>query len=206
VRASRARLVTAGDDARRRLERDLHDGAQQRLLSVGLILNMLRRSVTTGDASKETLALLDEVEAELRGATQELRELARGIHPAVLTMQGLRAAVEQLLVRVPLRADVRIGELPELGRATESTAYFVVGEAVTNAIRHAGATELRIDICQDGGQLVVRVRDDGVGGAAPAPGSGLSGLADRVAAVGGRFTLDSPPGAGTTLTVELPCE
>ncbi|HYQ62490.1 sensor histidine kinase [Actinophytocola sp.] len=201
VRASRARLVTAGDDARRRLERDLHDGAQQRLLSVGLILSMLRRSLT--DAGQETVALVDEMQTELRAATQELRELARGIHPAVLTMQGVRAAVEQLLVRVPLRVHAHIGDLPDLPRAVEATVYFVVSEAVTNTMRHAEAHELRVDLDVTGGRLVVRVTDDGIGGATP--GSGLSGLADRVAAVDGRLTLDSPAGAGTTLTVELPC-
>jgi signal transduction histidine kinase len=201
VRASRARLVTAGDDARRRLERDLHDGAQQRLLSVGLILSMLRRSLA--DADGETVALVDEMQTELRAATQELRELARGIHPAVLTMQGVRAAVEQLLVRVPLRVHAHIGDLPELPRSVEATVYFVVSEAITNAMRHAEAHELRVHLDAAAGRLVVRVTDDGIGGATP--GSGLSGLADRVAAVDGRLTLDSPAGAGTTLTVELPC-
>ncbi|MFL6122797.1 sensor histidine kinase [Actinophytocola sp.] len=203
VRASRARLVTAGDDARRRLERDLHDGAQQRLLSVGLMLNLLRQSLN-GQANQDTMALLDEVEIELRGATQELRELARGIHPAVLTMQGLRAAVEQLLVRVPLRVHLHIGELPKLSQAVESTAYFVVSEAVTNTMRHAEARSLRIRIeVASACRLVVRVTDDGIGGAVP--GSGLSGLTDRVAAVYGHLTLDSPPGRGTTLIAELPC-
>ncbi|MDQ3790353.1 MAG: sensor histidine kinase [Actinomycetota bacterium] len=201
VRASRARLVMAGDDARRRLERDLHDGAQQRLLSVGLVLSMLRQSLTGAD--RETVALVEEMEAELRAATQELRELARGIHPAVLTMQGLRAAVEQLLVRVPLRRHTHIGELPNLPQAVEATAYFVVSEALTNTMRHARATEVRVDLDVTGDRLTVRVTDDGIGGATP--GSGLSGLADRVAAVDGQLTLDSPAGAGTTLTVELPC-
>ncbi|MGW4111160.1 ATP-binding protein [Actinosynnema sp. NPDC004786] len=206
VRASRARLVTAGDDARRRLERDLHDGAQQRLLSVGLILNLVRQSLSPDGTRPETVALLDEVEAELRLATRELRELARGIHPAVLTMQGLRAAVEQLLVRVPLRSDVRIGELPRLRQAVEATAYFVVSEAVANAVRHARAARIGVEVhVEVGGCLVVRIADDGVGGATPAPGSGLSGLTDRVAAVGGRLTLHSPAGHGTTLTAELPC-
>lgn len=205
VRASRARLVSAGDDARRRLERDLHDGAQQRLLSVGLILNMLRHSLTSAETNPETIALLDEVEAELRAATQELRELARGIHPAVLTMQGLRAAVEQLLVRVPLPVEVQVGKLPKLSQAIESTAYFVVSEAVTNTIRHAEATKIRIELDADGGRLVVRVTDNGIGGATPMPGSGLSGLADRVAAVDGQLTLNSPTGEGTILIAELPC-
>ncbi|TDV57688.1 sensor histidine kinase [Actinophytocola oryzae] len=202
VRASRARLVTAGDDARRRLERDLHDGAQQRLLSVGLILTMLRRSLP--DAGEEAVELLDEMETELRAATSELRELARGIHPAVLTMQGLRAAVEQVLVRVPLRVHANIGELPRLPQAVEATVYFVVSEAVTNTMRHAEATEIRVDLDVSCGQLLVRVADDGTGGAAP--GSGISGLVDRVAAVGGKLTMDSPEGAGTTLTAELPCD
>ena len=129
--------------------------------------------------------------------------MARGIHPAVLTMQGLRAAVEQLLVRVPLHVHAHVGELPDLPLAVKSTAYFVVSEALTNTMRHARATEVRVDLDVTGGRLVVRVTDDGIGGATP--GSGLSGLADRVAAVDGRLTLDSPAGAGTTLTVELPC-
>ncbi|CAM3419810.1 histidine kinase [Kibdelosporangium persicum] len=203
VRASRARLVTAGDEARRKLERDLHDGAQQRMLSVGLILSLLRHSLT--DAGTETKELLDEAEAELRLATQELRELARGIHPAVLTIQGLKAAVEQLVVRVPVRARVRIDELPELSDATKATAYFVVSEALANTVRHAKASEIDIRITYADGQIRVRVEDDGKGGADFAAGSGLTGLADRVAAIDGVLRLDSPLGVGTVVEVELPC-
>jgi signal transduction histidine kinase len=205
VRASRARLVTAGDDARRRLERDLHDGAQQRMLSVGLILSLLRQAMSERELSPQTVELLDEAETELRAATQELRELARGIHPAVLTLQGLRAAIEQLLVRVQLRTHVHISDLPELSKPIEATAYFVVSEALANTLRHAKATEVRIEVTAARERLTIRVCDDGLGGAAAAPGSGLTGLADRVAAVDGLLTLDSPQGKGTVLTVELPC-
>ncbi|GII63995.1 hypothetical protein Skr01_40800 [Sphaerisporangium krabiense] len=204
VRASRARIVAAGDEARRRLERDLHDGAQQRMLAVGLALNLLRQGL--GEASAETLDLLREAEEELHAATRELRELARGIHPAVLTIQGLRAALHQLVLRAGPTASLRVGELPRLPEAVEATAYFVAAEALTNALRHAAARRVEVAATVADGRLVVSVSDDGAGGAAPRPGSGLAGLADRVAAVDGVFTLHSPPGTGTVLTVELTVE
>ncbi|WP_344981259.1 ATP-binding protein [Streptosporangium fragile] len=206
VRASRARLVAAGDEARRRLERDLHDGAQQRMLSAGLALNLLRQDLAGRRTGPETMELLGEAEAELHAATRELRELARGIHPAVLTIQGLRAALEQLVLRAAAPVALRADDLPRLGQAVEATAYFVVSEALTNAVRHARAARVDVTTALDAGRLVVRVADDGVGGASLTPGSGLAGLADRVAAVDGVFTLHSPPGEGTVLTVDLPCD
>ncbi|WP_345430056.1 sensor histidine kinase [Actinoallomurus vinaceus] len=205
VRASRARIVAAEDRARRRLERDLHDGAQQRLLSVGFALSLLRQSLSGRETTAETTELLAEAQAELGAATAELRELARGIHPAVLTIQGLRPALEQLALRGPVPVRLRVAELPRLGPAVEATAYFVVSEALANVIRHSRAGRADVTVGLSAGRLRVRVDDDGIGGAVARPGSGLAGLADRVAALDGEMLLDSPPQKGTVLTVSLPC-
>jgi signal transduction histidine kinase len=199
VRASRARIVEAADAERRRVERDLHDGAQQRLVALALRLEVARKT-TPGSA-----AVLDEATGELQTAIGEVRGLARGIHPTILTEAGLRAAVDALAERTPLPVAVDIPERrfdPQL----EATAYFVVAEALTNVARYAEASEARVAAAEDDGRLVVTVADDGRGGADPAAGSGLRGLSDRLAAIDGRLTVASPPGGGTTVRAELPLE
>jgi signal transduction histidine kinase len=202
LRASRARIVRAADDERRRLERDLHDGAQQRLVALALNLKLASGSVDDPDAVR---GLIDDAIVELGEATAELRELARGIHPAILTDRGLDAAVNALAGRASV--PVEVGALPSerLAAPVESTAYFVVAEALTNVARYSQASYAEVEIGRDNGALVVEVRDDGVGGADPARGSGLRGLADRVAAVDGRLVVTSEPGAGTIVHAEIPC-
>jgi signal transduction histidine kinase len=201
LRASRARLVTAGDAERRRLERDLHDGAQSRLVALALKLSLARMKVDDGS---DAATLLDESSAELQESLDELRELARGLHPVVLTDRGLAAAVRILASRAPVPVDV--GTLPaeRLPPAVEIAVYFVVAEALTNVAKYAQATAATVSITAAGGRVTVEVSDDGVGGADVAAGSGLRGLTDRVAALDGRLTLDSPPGAGTRLRAEIP--
>jgi len=200
---NRARLVEAGVAERRRLERDLHDGAQQRLVALSLDLRLAQgRLHGDPDGAGELLARAQE---ELRLALAELRELARGIHPAVLADRGLDAALEALAARspVPVELDpVQAGRLPE---PVEAAVYFVVAEAIDNVARHAHATRVRVRIAQSAGQARVEVADDGIGGADPARGSGLHGLADRLAALDGRLAVDSPLGLGTRLRAEIPC-
>ena len=203
VRASRARIVEAGDAERRRVERDLHDGAQQRLATLAIALRMARdRAGAAADTGLERL--LDEAADELGSAVRELRELARGIHPAILTDEGLRPAIEALAVRAPLpvQVDVPPNRLPAV---IEATAYFVVCEALTNVVKHgrAGTAVIHGDIVD--GVLRIEVADDGAGGADAARGSGLRGLADRVAASGGSLSIESPVGAGTRIIAEIPC-
>jgi signal transduction histidine kinase len=205
LRRSRARIVEATDAERRRLERDLHDGAQQRLVSVSLALRLLRtRLDAMGVKNEEAVAAADDASAELRVAIQELRELARGIHPAILTEAGLGAAITSLAERSAVPAAVR--SLPDrrLPPAVEATAYFVVSEALANVAKHASATRASVGAECDGATLRVEVGDDGVGGADDSRGSGISGLQDRVAAVGGRLTIDSPAGQGTLVVAEIP--
>jgi signal transduction histidine kinase len=201
VRASRARIVAASDETRRRLERDLHDGAQQRLLAVGLALQILRRELRTDGTAPQ---LLKEAETEVTAALGELRDLAAGIHPAILTDQGLRPAMLALAERCPAAVTVNGDDPGRLPGLVESAAYFCASEAVTNAVKHARAATIEVTLRCDGCQLLVTIADDGVGGASP-DGTGLRGLADRVAAVGGRLSVQSPPGQGTRILVELPC-
>jgi PAS domain S-box-containing protein len=203
LRASRVRIVEAADAARRRLERDLHDGAQQRLVELGLDLRMARARLE--DRPGEAGELLDAALEDLEEATRELRELARGIHPAALTEGGLRPALEALVARSTL--PVRLLACPDarFPAPVEATAYFTVAEGLTNAARYAGAARVEVQAERRDGLLRVEVRDDGRGGAEPAAGSGLRGLADRVAALDGRLEVESPPGAGTLLRAELPC-
>jgi signal transduction histidine kinase len=201
LRDSRARIVEAGDAARRKLERDLHDGAQQRLVGLALDLRLARERL--GEDPEGAAALLDEAQEELARATEELRELARGIHPAVLSDRGLEAAVDALAARAPFPVDVdsRVnGRLPD---PVEAAAYFVVAEALTNAAKHAGADRTEVGIRQDDGRLRVEVRDDG-GGGADAEGSGLRGLADRVTALDGNLEISSRRGEGTTVRATIP--
>ena len=202
LRESRARIVRAGDDERRRLERDLHDGAQQRLLGIGMALRLLRTRV---DGNEEAAALVDEAEAEAQSALRELRELARGIHPAILTDQGLDAAVRTLAERAPIPVEVSApsGRLPP---HVETAVYFVVAEALANVAKHAHAGRGKVTIVSSPGCVTVEVEDDGVGGARLDGGSGLRGLVDRVGALDGRLLVDDRPGAGTRLRAEIPCE
>jgi signal transduction histidine kinase len=203
VRASRARIVEAGDAERRRLERDLHDGAQQRLVTLSLALAMARDRAAAADPALGSL--IASASKEAREAISELRELARGIHPAVLTETGLAGAVQALAERSPV--PVTITEVPQqrFPAATEATAYFVVSEALANVAKHSHASAARVAIRTLNGNLLVTVSDDGSGGAAPDGGSGLRGLGDRVAAAGGSLHIDSPRGAGTRLEAGIPC-
>ena len=202
LRASRARLVHAGDAARRRLERDLHDGAQSRLVGLALLL---RRARMRAAGDYELAGLLDEAQDELQTSLAELRELARGIHPAVLTDRGLEPALEALVSRVPVPVTVQAGVAGRLPGPVESAAYFVVSEALANVAKYAMATEATVLVRRDNGRVIVAVSDDGVGGADVARGSGLRGLADRVAALDGTLSVDSPAGRGTRLRAEIPC-
>jgi signal transduction histidine kinase len=203
VRASRARIVHAGDEERRRLERNLHDGAQQRLLGLGLALQLARAQL--GPATDGTATLLAEAEEELRAALDELRELARGIHPAILTDQGLEAAVQSLAERSPVPVTIVGVPAERLGDAVEAAAYFLVSESLANVAKYAQASTVRVSITQRNGNAVVEIEDDGVGGADPAGGSGLRGLYDRVQALGGKLIVESPRGQGTLIRAEIPC-
>jgi signal transduction histidine kinase len=202
LRASRARLVHAGDAERRRLERDLHDGAQARLVGLALLLSTARKRAA-GDP--DLAALLDRAHDELQTGLGELRELARGIHPAVLTDRGLEPALTALADRSPVPVRVEAGTGERLPGPVESAAYFVVSEALTNVAKYAQATRADVTVRRTDGHVTVEVADDGVGGADAARGSGLRGLADRVAALDGTLSLDSPPGGGTRLRAQIPC-
>jgi signal transduction histidine kinase len=201
---SRARIVAAADQTRRRIERDLHDGAQQRLVSLALQLRTARAAVPP---ELDALAAeLDELAAGATGALDEVREIARGIHPAILAEGGLRTALKTLARRSPIPVDLDMraeGRLPE---HVEVSAYYVVAEALTNAAKHARASAVTVAVEVDAADAVLRVavRDDGAGGADSTRGTGLVGLKDRVEALGGRIFLDSPRGAGTSLRVDLP--
>jgi signal transduction histidine kinase len=203
LRASRQRIVEAGDRERRRVERNLHDGAQQRLLAVSLSLAMLRDRV---DANGPVAGELGEVSAELQRAIEELRELARGIHPAILTEEGLSAAVESLADRAMVPVRVRCDLHGRLAEPVEATAYFVVAESLANVTRYGQAAGAVVELSRRNGCLRVQVRDDGVGGADASRGSGLRGLEDRVAALGGTLLVDSPSGAGTRVVAEIPVD
>ena len=200
VAASRARIVAATDEERRRVVRDLHDGAQQRLVHTIITLKLARRAFQ--NEREDAAALLTEALAHAEQATAELRELAHGILPAVLTQGGLRAGVDALASRMPVPVEngVSVGRLPA---AVEATAYFVVAEALTNIAKHACAGHAAVTAHIEDGTLQVRVRDDGVGGARP-DGSGLLGLADRLAVLDGRLDVNSPAGGGTLVAAALP--
>ncbi|MEV6876405.1 sensor histidine kinase [Amycolatopsis sp. NPDC051128] len=202
VRASRARLVAAGDEERRRLERDLHDGAQQRLVSVVLLLRMAGRRYG-GELPAEVRALLAGTVEELQTAITELRELARGIRPAILTEAGLVAAVRSLADRIPVDVALSVGEVPRLDAAVEATAYFVTSEALTNALKHAQTDHVAVRIAVAGAELRVEVTDTGVGGADVEGGTGLAGLRDRVQALGGELEVSGVTG-GTTVRAVIP--
>jgi PAS domain S-box-containing protein len=201
LQASRARIVEAGDAERRRLERNLHDGAQQRLVSLSLAMRLAQAKLATNPAMAKQL--LDGAANELTQALEELRELARGLHPAVLTERGLEAALESLAARapVPVYVETPPHRLPD---SVEAAAYYVVSEALANVAKYARASEVDVQVGQQNGRVVVEVRDDGVGGADPATGTGLRGLADRVAALDGRLEVESPTGGGTRIRAEIP--
>jgi signal transduction histidine kinase len=203
LRASRARIVESADAARRRIERDLHDGAQQQLVALALSLRMARDRVEHDPTS--AVELLDTAGKDLEAAIHALRELARGIHPALLTDRGLGPALDALAGRMPVPIEIAATPQERMPAAIEAAAYFVVAEAVTNVVRYAGATHATVELARDGDRLVVTIADDGIGGADPAAGSGLRGLADRVAALDGRLEVSSPPGVGTTVRAVIPC-
>ena len=205
VSASRSRLAEAQDTERRRIERDLHDGAQQRLVSLRISLELLRRRLGT-DADPAILAELDAASAEAQAAIGDVRELAQGLHPAILAEAGLGRALESLAERSPVDVEVETDLDGRLPPAVEATAYFVVAEALTNTAKHASAQRASVRARQAGGRLLIDIVDDGAGGADIEAGTGLRGLEDRVAALGGSLRITSRPGAGTTISVELPCE
>jgi signal transduction histidine kinase len=205
VRASRARIVQASDAERRRVERNLHDGAQQRLVSLALSLRMVREQLgAAGDPALDELLRL--AEGESKQAIDELRELARGIHPKILTEDGLGAALESLAERATVPVERHLELRARLDPAVEAAAYFVCSEALANVAKYARASGAVITAVQRGGELHIDVRDDGVGGAQVKQGSGLGGLADRVEAVGGNLRVASEPGQGTRVTARLPAK
>ena len=202
LRGSRARILEAAQSERRRLERDLHDGAQRRLVALSLELGLLGERL---DSDPETSRALEQARDELVESLHELRELARGIHPAVVAGHGLEVALESLVARapVPVRLTVDLdGRLPE---RIEMTAYYLVSEGLANVAKYARAAGAKVDITRRNGELVVEVVDDGVGGANTDGGSGIRGLADRVEALGGRLRVWSPGGGGTRVRAEIPC-
>jgi signal transduction histidine kinase len=204
LRASRARIVEAADAERRRLERNLHDGAQQRLVSVSLLLGLAAANVDADPAdARQKLA---HIRGELAFALAELRELARGLHPAVLTDKGLTVALESLAGRAPVPVALTAAPSLNLPAAIEAAAYYVVAEALTNIAKYARASQARIDVALAQGRVVIEVADDGVGGASSSDGGGIRGLADRVEALGGQLDVRSPRGQGTVLRAEIPWE
>jgi signal transduction histidine kinase len=203
LRASRARIVESGMEARRRLERDLHEGAQQHLVALSLELQMLRARV--GD-DPDALRILDASVEKLNAALAELRELARGIHPAILTHRGLDGAIVSLIDRTHLTVDYE-NELDErLSPAAETAGYFVVLEALTNVLEHAGVTRASVRVRREPSGMLVEVEDDGAGGADPSRGSGLRELEDRIAALDGTLTVSSPAGGGTRVAARIPAQ
>ena len=203
LRESRSRMLRVGLEERRRLERDLHDGAQQRLVSTALGMRLARDRMREDPEGAERM--LDGASAELDAALEELRELARGIHPAVLSDRGLDAALETLARRAPLPVELNRDSYERLPEAIELAAYFVVSEALTNVAKYADASHAKVNVARRNGKLLVEVADDGVGGADPDQGTGLRGLADRLAVIEGRLEVESPPGAGTTIRARIPC-
>ena len=199
--ASRARIVEAADAARRRIERDLHDGAQQRLVTMALSLRVLESSLEPDSAASRELTV---VRAELDAALKELRELARGIHPSILTDHGLEPALASLAARSAVPVELDLDSCGTLPLTVQTTAYFVVAEALTNTAKHAHSDRAEVRVAVGGEHATVEVRDHGGGGVDPARGSGLSGLADRVSALGGTLEIHSPVGAGTTIRARIP--
>jgi signal transduction histidine kinase len=204
VEASRSRIVAASDAERRRIERDLHDGAQQRLVTIGLALKLAEAQLGA-EENPGVRAALSQAVKDLAEAINELRDLARGIHPPILTEAGLRPALESLVERsaLPVRLDVRLRQEPS--GAVAAAAYFAVAEALTNVVKHADASQASITANDQDGSIHLEISDDGLGGADRNRGTGLLGVADRVAAVGGTLRVHSPSGGGTRVEVTLPC-
>jgi signal transduction histidine kinase len=202
--ASRARIVATADEARRRIERDLHDGAQQRLVSLALRLRTAATAIPPelGQVHQE----LTDVGAELDEVLGELRELSRGIHPAILSEGGLGPPLRTLARRSSVPVELQVGMEGRLPERVEVAGYYVVAEALTNVAKHAGASLVQVEIVTNDGLLRLAIRDDGVGGADPTRGTGLVGLKDRVEATGGTLRVESRPGQGTSLVVELPTD
>jgi signal transduction histidine kinase len=205
VTRSRSRLMDGFDNERRRIERDLHDGVQQRLLALSVNLGLVRMELAGGADPSALAPLVAGAHEQSKAVLGELRELVRGIHPQILAERGLAAAIADLAGRSGVAVRTDISTLSRFPRQVESTAYFVVSEALANVDRHSGARLATVSARLDRDLLVVEIRDDGTGGADPARGSGLQGLADRADAVGGRFLLASPPGGPTVLRLEVPC-
>jgi signal transduction histidine kinase len=200
---SRARIVAKADETRRRIERALHDGTQQRLVTLALELQAVKNAVPS--ERPDLLAQLSHIEDGLTAALEELREIARGVHPAILSEGGLRPALKSLARRsaLPVELELAVHRLPE---PVEVAVYYVVSEALANTVKHAHASIIHVEVTVVDHTLLLCIRDDGVGGADPTRGSGLLGLKDRVETLGGAITVQSPPGAGTSLHVELPLE
>jgi signal transduction histidine kinase len=199
--ASRARLVKAGDEQRRKLERNLHDGAQQRLVSLALTIRLARRQLESN--AEAVASSLEGAAKELDLALQELRELARGLHPAALSEQGLGPALAGVAERLPIEVDMS-APAERMPENIEATAYYIVSEALTNVAKHAQATKARVDMTLTDDVLKFEITDDGRGGADPSAGSGILGLRDRAEAVGGTLFVISPPGKGTVVTAQIP--
>jgi signal transduction histidine kinase len=202
LHGARQRIIDAADAERRRIERDLHDGAQQRMVAVALTLGVAETRLASDPAGARLLIAQAREDAQL--AVKELREIARGIHPALLSDRGLCPALEALAARAPVPVEVTGGPVGGVGEAVEAAAYFVTAEALTNVAKYAHAREAFVRVSVEDGCLHVEIRDDGAGGAQLSPGGGLDGLRDRVDALDGRFELDSPPGGGTRVSVEIP--
>src|SRR2546428_4791539 len=203
LRASRERIVRAQDEERRRVERNLHDGAQQRLVALSLALGRARAAAQGSNSRAGDV--LATAEGELRAALGELRELAQGIHPTILVTGGLVPALRSLADRSPVVVEMDVSLERRPPEAAEAAAYYIVSEALTNVAKHAPASSARESVTGTASGLLIQVRDDGVGGAEPARGGGLQGLEDRTAAIGGRISIKSPLGAGTRLVAEIPC-
>jgi len=195
--------VEATETERRRIERDLHDGTQQRLVSIAMSLGLLESKLPTEPGQAQPI--VREAREALAAALDELRELTQGIHPTILAERGLPVALDELCHRAALPAHLQLDVDRRLPDQVESAAYYVVSEALTNAAKHSHASEVQVKATCPGELLIIEVADDGIGGAAPGTGSGLRGLADRVEALGGTLTVSSPPGRGTTLHAEFPC-
>jgi signal transduction histidine kinase len=204
LRDARQRIIAAADAERRRIERDLHDGAQQRMVAVAVTLGLAESQLESDPEGAARLIAQAREEAQL--AVKELRELARGIHPALLSERGLGPALEALARRAPI--PVAVSGVPdvEICPPVESAAYFCTAEALTNVAKYAHASKASVQLSVDDGRLRLEVRDDGIGGADPSSGSGLRGLHDRVDVLDGRLEVESPPGGGTTVRIELPLE
>jgi signal transduction histidine kinase/uncharacterized protein YhfF len=202
IAASRARVVHAADQERRRIERNLHDGAQQRLLALTHLLGLAQRQL--GDGELEAAVLIRQAHGEATAAFKEVQELARGLHPAALNQQGLRGPLDTLAATLPVPMEIETVPERRLPEVLEVTVYYFVSEAATNAAKHASASVVRVSVVLKGRTLEIEVTDDGVGGASAATGSGLRGLADRIEALGGTLTMESPPGDGTRIAASIP--